>query len=135
VINLLRDRLLNYDIIQMDETTVQVLNEPGKTAQSKSYLWLQRGGPPDQPILLYDYDPDRSAGVPKRLLDGFQGYLQTDGYDGYHAAVAVHGLTHVGCLAHARRKFDEAVKAQGKHQRPGLAHRGLALIQKLYGVE
>ncbi len=48
VINLLRDRLLAYDIIQMDEAPVQVLKEPGKTAQSKSYLWLQRGGPPDQ---------------------------------------------------------------------------------------
>ena len=135
LINLLRDRLLAYDIIQMDETTVQVLKEPGKTAQSKSYLWLQRGGPPDQPVLLYDYDPGRGAGVPKRLLDGFQGTLQTDGYDGYNAAVAVGNLTHIGCFAHARRKFDEAIKAQGQQPRPGMAHRGLALIQKLYGVE
>ena len=54
VINLLRDRLLAYDIIQMDETPVQVLKEPGKSAQSTSYLWLQRGGPPDQPVVLYD---------------------------------------------------------------------------------
>ena len=135
LINLLRDRLLAYDIIRMDETTVQVLKEPGKTAQSKSYLWLQRGGPPEQPILLYDYDPGRGAGVPKRLLDGFQGTLQTDGYDGYNAAVAAGNLMHIGCFAHARRKFDEAIKAQGKHKRRGLAHRGLALIQKLYGVE
>ena len=135
VINLLRDRLLDYDILQMDETTVQVLNEAGKTAQSKSYLWLQRGGPPDQPVVLYDYDPGRGAGVPKRLLAGFTGYLQTDGYDGYNAVVAVNGLTHVGCMAHARRKFSEAVKAQGKHKKRGKAHRGLALIQKLYRVE
>ena len=135
VINLLRDRLLDYDILQMDETTVQVLNEAGKTAQSRSYLWLQRGGPPDQPVVLYDYDPGRGAGVPKRLLAGFTGYLQTDGYDGYNAVVAVNGLTHVGCMAHARRKFSEAVKAQGKHKKRGKAHRGLALIQKLYRVE
>ena len=135
VINLLRDRLLDFDILQMDETTVQVLNEAGKTAQSKSYLWLQRGGPPDQPVVLYDYDPGRGAGVPKRLLAGFTGYLQTDGYDGYNAVVAVNGLTHVGCMAHARRKFSEAVKAQGKNKKRGKAHRGLALIQKLYRVE
>lgn len=135
LINLLRDRLLAHDIIQMDETTVQVLNEPGKTAQSKSYLWLQRGGPPDQPVLLYDYDPGRGAGVPQRLLEGFQGTLQTDGYDGYNAVVAVNHLTHLGCFAHARRKFDEAIKAQGKQPRPGLAHQGLARIQALYGVE
>ncbi len=105
LINLLRDRLLAYDILQMDETTVQVLNEPGKTAQSPSYLWLQRGGPPEQPIFLYDYDPSRGAGVPKRLLDGFRGTLQTDGYDGYNAVVATNHLSHLGCFAHARRKM------------------------------
>jgi transposase len=135
VINLLRDRLLDYDILQIDETTVQVLNEQGKAAQSKSYLWLQRGGPPDQPVVLYDYDPGRSADVPKRLLAGFTGYLQTDGYDGYNAVVAENALTPVGCMAHARRKFSEAVKAQGKNKKRGKAHRGLALIQKLYRVE
>lgn len=135
VINLLRDQLLIYDIIQMDETSVQVLKEAGKTAQSKSYLWLQRGGPPDRPVVLYDYDPGRGAGVPKRLLEGFTGYLQTDGYDGYNAVVAVNGLMHVGCMAHARRKFSEAVKAQGKNKKRGKAHQGLALIQRLYRVE
>jgi transposase len=135
VINLLRDRLLGYDILQMDETPVQVLKEPGRSAQSKSYLWLQRGGPPERPVVLYDYDPGRGAEVPKRLLAGFTGYLQTDGYDGYNAVVAVNNLTHVGCMAHARRKFDEALKAQGKRQPAGKAHRGLALIRQLYRVE
>jgi transposase len=135
VINLLRDRLLAYDILQMDETTVQVLNEQGKTAQSKSYLWLQRGGPPDRPVVLYDYDPGRGAKVPTRLLAGFTGTLQTDGYDGYNAVVATNGLIHVGCMAHARRKFSEAVKAQGKMKKKGKAHQGLVLIQRLYRVE
>ena len=135
VVNLLRDRLLDHDILQMDETTVQVLNEAGKSAQSKSYLWLQRGGPPDQPVVLYDYDPGRGAGVPKRLLADFSGYLQTDGYDGYNAVVTANGLIHVGCMAHARRKFSEAVKAQGKNKKKGKAHQGLVLIQKLYRVE
>jgi len=85
LINLLRDQMLDYDIIQMDETPVQVLKEPDKRAQSKSYIWLQRGGPPAKPVILYDYDPGRSAQVPKRLLEGFSGYLQTDGYAGYNA--------------------------------------------------
>jgi transposase len=85
--------------------------------------------------VLYDYDPGRGAEVPKRLLAGYRGYLQTDGYDGYNAVVAVNGLIHVGCMAHARRKFDEAVKAQGKKQPAGKAQHGLALIRKLYRVE
>jgi transposase len=135
VINLLRDRLLAYDILQMDETTVQVLKEPGKTTQSTSYLWVQRGGPPDKPVLLFDYDPARSQGVPLRLLEGFAGTLQTDGYDGYNAVVQTGQLTHAGCFAHARRKFTEAIKAQGKHKTHGKAQHGLALIQKLYKIE
>jgi hypothetical protein len=135
VINLLRDRLLEYDIVQMDETTVQVLKEPGKSAQSKSYLWLQRGGPPEKPIVLYDYDASRSQLVPSQLLDGYRGYLQTDGYSGYNQVVARNGLVHIGCMAHARRKFSEAVKAQGKNKKVGKAQHGLALIQKLYRVE
>jgi transposase len=135
LINLLQDRLITGAIIQMDETPVQVLKEPGKTAQSTSYLWVQRGGPPAHPVVLYHYDPGRGAEVAKRLLDGFSGYLQTDAYAGYRAAVAVHGLTQVGCMAHARRRFTEAVKAQGKNKTRGKAHRGLALIQRLYRVE
>ncbi|VAW76068.1 Mobile element protein [hydrothermal vent metagenome] len=136
VINLLRDQLLSYDIIQMDETTVQVLNEPGKTAQSKSYLWVQRSGPPDCPVILFDYDPGRGSSVPTRLLEGFKGYLQTDGYAGYNAVVENNKLFHLACMAHVRRKFTDALKAQGKKKKnTSLAQQGLTLIQKLYGVE
>ena len=60
---------------------------------------------------------------------------KTDGYDGYNAAVASNHLTHVGCMAHARRKFSEVVKAQGRNKKRGKAHRGLTLIQKLYRLE
>lgn len=139
IINLLRDRLLAYDILHMDETTVQVLDEPNKKAQSKSYLWVQRGGPPDKPVILFDYDASRSQAVPLRLLDGFKGTIQTDGYAGYNAVVNQNNLTHLGCWAHARRKFSEAVKAQGKgknkNKKTGKAQRGLAFIQKLYKIE
>lgn len=142
LINLMRDHLLAYDVLQMDETTVQVLKETGKTAQSRSYLWLQRGGPPGEPVVLFDYDPSRGQAVPLRLLEGFAGYLQTDGYDGYNAVVAANNLVHVGCWAHARRKFHEAVQAQGKKAKgkastasAGKAQQGLASIQKLYRIE
>jgi len=73
LINLLRERLLSYDIIAMDETVIQVLKELGKIPQSTSYLWVQRGGPPERPIILFDYDPSRSQSVPIRLLEGYRG--------------------------------------------------------------
>ena len=135
LVNLLRDQLLAYGYISMDETPTQVLKEPGKAATSQSYLWVQRGGPPEAPIILFDYDPSRSQEVPLRLLAGFTGILQTDGYAGYCAAVRAQGLIHAGCLAHARRRFDEVIKSQGKHRKKGLAEEALAQIQKLYAVE
>jgi transposase len=67
VINLLRDQLLAYDIVHMDETTVQVLKEPGKTAQSKSYIWVQRGGPPGQPIIRSVSQPNGPAAATRRV--------------------------------------------------------------------
>lgn len=139
LINLLRERLLSYDIVAMDETVIQVLKELGKTPQSQSYLWVQRGGPPDSPIILFDYDPSRSQSVPLRLLEGYSGYLQVDGYEGYSKVIADNDLTALGCMAHARRKFDEALKAQGKmdpeKQKQTLAAVGLRQIQALYRIE
>ncbi|WP_170132565.1 IS66 family transposase [Acidiferrobacter thiooxydans] len=135
LVNLLRDQLLAYGYISMDETPTQVLKEPGKAATSQSYLWVQRGGPPEAPIILFDYDPSRSQEVPLRLLAGFTGILQTDGYAAYGAVVRAQGLIHAGCVAHCRRKFDEVIKSQGKHRKKGLAEEALAQIQKLYAVE
>jgi len=130
----------------MDETRFQVLKEPGKTATSQSYLWVQRGEPDEgRPLVLYDYDPSRSGEVPKRLLEGFRGYLQTDGYEGYGAVCEANGLVHVGCWAHARRRFDEAVKGQGRgalrkkakvrSAKETKALQGLDRIRKLYRIE
>jgi transposase len=124
----------------MDETSCQVLKESGRAAQSKSYMWVRRGGPPDRPIILFDYDRSRSSSVPARLLgdwprNGARGTLQTDGYEGYAAVARRDGIVHAGCLAHARRKFDEALKAQSKKGRGGLAKHGLELIQRIYAQE
>lgn len=113
LINLLRDGLLEGPLIHCDETRVQVLNEPGKTAQSQSYMWVQVAGAGEHQIVLFDYDPSRSGSVPERLLAGYQGYLQTDGYEGYAAIGRQPGVINQGCWAYARCKFDEAIKAQG----------------------
>lgn len=135
LINLLEEVQLGYDVLQMDETTIQVLKEDGRAAQSDSRMWVRRGGPPDQPVILFDYDPSRSGKVAWRLTQDFKGYLQSDGFSGYEAVGKREGVVHVGCLAHARRKFDEALKAQPVGSRGGLALEGLMLIQKIYRIE
>ena len=68
IANLMRDVLLGHDVIHMDETPVQVLKEPGRAATSKSQMWVQRGGPPGRPVILFEYDPSRAQAVPLRLL-------------------------------------------------------------------
>ena len=113
LINLLRERMLEGATIHCDETTVQVLEEPGKAAQSTSYMWVQATGTGETPVVLFDYDPTRSGKVPRRLLEGFQGYLQTDAYAGYNRAVDELRLVAVLCMAHARRHFVDALKALG----------------------
>lgn len=132
--NLARDALLDSPIIHMDETTVQVLKEPDKDPTSPSYMWMQRGGPPVKPVVLYDYDPSRSGQVPQRLLEGWQGYLMTDGYDGYNLAVRAGGIEHLICAAHARRKFVEAKRAQPKGKR-GRADQAIEFFVRLYRIE
>ncbi len=77
LINLMRDRLLDYDIVQMDETQVQVLKEAGRRAQSQSYLWVQRGGPPDERVILYDYDASRSGAGAATVVGGLS-WLPSD---------------------------------------------------------
>lgn len=135
LMNLLHETQVSYDVLQMDETTVQVLKEDGRAAQTKSRMWVRRGGPPDKPVILFDYEPTRSGAVAWRLLEDFKGILQSDGYSGYTAVGKRDGIVHVGCLAHARRKFDEALKAQKATGRGGLAAEGLALIQRIYRIE
>ncbi|MBF0147581.1 MAG: IS66 family transposase, partial [Magnetococcales bacterium] len=134
LINLLRDRMLDYGIIQMDETRVQVLKEPGRPATSQSFMWVQRGGPPGGRVILFDYDPSRSGQVPLNLLTGYEGWLQTDGYSDYSAVGTSSRIESIGCWSHVRRKFDEAVKAAGKGKKPKAAET-LGLIKKLYAIE
>ena len=132
--NLLRDHLTDGAFIHMDETVVQVLKEDGKTPTSTSYMWVQTGGPPDKPVVLFDYDASRSGAVPVRLLDGYRGYLMTDGYDGYNALAKTDGINHLACWAHVRRRFVDAARVQPKGRR-ALADDAVALIGKLYGIE
>ncbi|NMP21579.1 IS66 family transposase [Sulfobacillus harzensis] len=130
----LRRHLLLQDILQADETTVQVLHEDGRAPEAKSYMWLYRTGREGPAIVLYDYQKTRAGSHPKAFLAGFEGYLQVDGYAGYHD---VEKVTLIGCFAHARRKFDEALKALPAGQRagPSTARTGLDFCNRLYAVE
>ena len=132
VLAALETSLLQSEFIQMDETPVQVMREADKADSTKSYMWLARGGPPGKQVLLYKYHPTRSSRHPAAFLSSFTGYLQTDGYEAYEKAIAGSGIRHVGCWAHARRKFDEAAKAS---KQTGSAHTALAKIGKLYATE
>lgn len=126
--------------IQADETRIQVIKEPDKSINSDKYMWISKGGPPDQLSVLFEYDPSRSKAVPLRLFEGFKGYLQTDGYAAYHAVCKHEKCTPVGCWDHARRYFVEAKKGEvkatkKKSSQPSKADVALAQIRKLYKIE
>lgn len=141
LVHLIREVQNDSDYLQADETRLQVLKEPGKTAQSDKWMWVIRGGPPDKPSVLFDYDPSRSGAVAERLLDGFSGVLQADGYSGYGKVCAKNGITRIGCMDHARRKFVDAVKAsadpkqKSRKGQPSKADVALSKIRKLYRIE
>ncbi|GAB4352135.1 MAG: IS66 family transposase [Methylohalobius crimeensis] len=136
LINLLADALPSYPVLQCDETRVQVLKEPDKPPTRHSYMWVRAGGPPTQPIRLFHYADSRRGEVAQQLLGDYQGYLQTDDYGGYHACGALQGVTHLGCWAHARRKFVDAQKASASAKsKTGKADLAVNMIGKLYAIE
>lgn len=132
LISLLKNEIRSGPVIRMDETPVQVLNEEGRENTSNSYMWLSMGGTPGRESFVYEYKPTRAASYVKEYLSDYKGYLQTDGYAGYAAALKGNsGIIHVSCFAHARRAFFDAVIA-GKS---GSANEGMKYIQKLYAIE
>lgn len=128
----MQETLLGENIIMADETSVQVLKEDGKAAESKSFMWVYRSGRYGPGIVLYEYQPSRAKEHPARFLKDFKGYLQTDGYAGYNG---LPNVTNVGCFAHARRGFDEAIKAAGGKSKNPKALEGLNFCSRLYQIE
>lgn len=144
LVNLLRDEMLAAPIVYGDETELQVLKEPGRKAQTKSHLWAQATeasgkdgtGPP---IRLFAYSPSRSTETARTLYAGMRrgGVLMSDGYKPYEAIAQEHALVHLGCWAHARRGFHEALQALPKDQRgpEQLPARFIELIGRMYHVD
>ncbi len=139
IIELLQQEIRSGPVINIDESPFQVLKEPGRSDTTKSYMWVFCGGPPDAPVVLYQYHPTRSGKVVHDMLDDYLGYVQSDGYSGYDQLSQKEGIIHLGCLIHARRKFVEVNKgrkARGKQKvSKGLADEALDYIGALYGIE
>jgi transposase len=132
LLDIMLEEARNGPLINMDETTVQVLKEPGRSPTGDSYMWVMLGRSNDKPIIFFYYNESRSGKVPLELLKDYEGYLQTDGYAGYDKVGALPNITHVGCTSHARRKFAEAFKTSKKK---GSAKVGLAFIRRIYKEE
>jgi transposase len=130
----MKQKLLEQGILHADETTLQVLKEPGRAAESQSYMWLYRTGSQGPPIVLYEYQQTRSGEHPRNFLKGFKGYLHADGYAGYHD---IPDVTLCGCWAHLRRKFDEALKGLPPQKRSSgsRAREALDQINRLFAIE
>lgn len=125
---LLHQEIKLAPLIQIDETTLQVLKEAGRQATAKSYLWVLRSGASQYPLVYFAYDPSRSGKIAQGLLDGYQGLVLSDGYTGYNF---IEPSRHGHCWAHARRKFAEAL--QLKKTSP--AQEMIQLIAALYRIE
>jgi len=130
----MKQKLLEYDIICADETSVQVLNEPGRAAETTSYMWLYRTGRDGPPMALLEYQTTRARKHAKRFLGDFKGYLCSDAYQSYEG---LDGVINIFCNAHARRKFDEALKSLPKEaaDKNCVAKEGLKFFEELYKIE
>ncbi len=113
LINLLTEHIQQPPLIHMDETTLQVLDEPGKPAESKSYLWLMATFGIHS-AMVYHYRDNRPQAVPLELLTNQTSAIMVDGYEWYQKACDTYHIQRLGCWAHARRKFVEAQKLQKK---------------------
>jgi transposase len=132
MIPLLQNHIIQSGYINADETTTQVLREPGRVPTSTSYMWVYMTGNHKHNCIVYEYQPTRHGDHAKTFLNGFKGTLQTDGYSGYHATTGSEHVISAGCWAHARRKFHDVWIVLKKD---GAASKALEIIGKCYDVE
>ena len=133
--SLLKKELCRRDVAHADETTLQVLNEEGRKAQQTSYMWLYRSGRDGPPIVLYEYQETRAGEHPRAFLKDFRGFLHVDGYQVYET---LPNVTPVGCWAHARREFFDALSILTPLERQKAdtaAAKGLDFCNKLFAIE
>ena len=136
LINLMDERLRSSGYVRIDETRVQVLNSD-KAPSALHWMWVRVAGPKHHRIILFDYDASRGGEVADSLVEGCSGYLQSDGYQAYEGVTERASLIHVGCFAHARRRFFEALKAlpNAHRKQDSPAHEAVRRIDALYLIE
>lgn len=130
IFNLFKDQIIDYDVASCDATSLQVLQEVDRRAETKSYVYCMRGGPPDKGVILYAYNDRLHKQFVKDWFCGFKGYLHVDG-DNFFALIGEIAKL-VNCHAHARRKY-EAIAQETKGK--ALAKEVLRFYKELYKIE
>ena len=131
IYNLLKDQIIDYEVASCDATTLQVLKEPGRAAETKSYVYCFRGGTAEQSVILYDYNASDHQQFVHDWFSGFKGYLHVDG-ENFFNLVGSNNATIVNCNAHARRKFEPIAKA---NKGRGIAKEAMSYFKDLYKIE
>lgn len=130
----MKKELVSTRIIHADETELEVLTEPERRPQTKSYMWVYTTGKSENKnIILYDYKEDRSGKYAAEFLKGFTGYVHCDGWNGYDK---VENIKRVGCWAHARRYFKEVINVQANiKDYSTVVGQGFLWIEKIFSTE
>ena len=141
IYDLMREEFLRSRYIHCDETRLQVIDEPEQKGTTQNWMWVyltdEYSGSPR--MVLFQYERTRGGYHPVEFLgDEFRGYLTCDGYQAYHGLPEQ--ITVTGCMAHARRRFDEALtplkKGFTKEQlKETTAYQAMARIGMLYKIE
>ena len=121
--------------LHADETVMQVMNEPGRKNTTKSYMWVYKtGGSEEKQIVVFIYENTRGHEHAQKHLEGYHHILQTDGYQAYEK---LEGITHMGCWAHCRRKYKEALDSApaGVDLKQTASYRLFHKINKLFQIE
>lgn len=131
IYNLLKDQIIEYDVASCDATTLQVLKEPGRKAETKSYVYCMRGGGPGKSSTLYEYNAHENQQFIFDWFTGFNGYLHVDG-DNVFNLIGRENAVIVNCNAHARRKFEPIAQT---NKGRGIAKEALRYFKLLYKIE
>ena len=132
LVNLLQDTILDYDVTFCDPTNLQVLDEPGRSSTTSSYVFTIKGGAPGKTAVVYTYNPDEHKSFLTTWFMDYKGYLHVDGQNIFDIFESQKSVLLLFCNSHARRKFEPIAKAA---QKPGLATHAMQFYQALYAIE